>query len=169
MNLNRKGVALGLVVGALAGGGGAALATSGGTTTTPSTPSGGMPFRGPSFGMMAGHVGFGQNPVIAAVAGYLGLSQTDLQTQVQSGKTLAQIAQAQGKSLSGLEDAMVAAITSNLDADTTLTADQKAAILAQVKSRIGTLVNTGRRYANGMGVAGGFGPGAGPMMGGAWK
>ena len=50
--------------------------------------------------------------------------------QLQGGQSLADIAAAQGKSVSGLEDAMIAAMTSHLDANTTLTAEQKAALAA---------------------------------------
>jgi len=166
MKLSRKGVVLGLVVGALAGGAGGALATSGGTSTTPTTPL----FAGAGGGYLGGGMCgamFGQNSVFAAAASYLGLSETDLQTQLQAGKSLAQVAQAQGKSITGLEDGMVTAITSNLNANTALGADQKAAFLAQVKSHIDAMVNNGHQV--GAGVAGRFGPGAGPMMGGMWQ
>src|SRR5262249_54860253 len=43
-----------------------------------------------------------------AVASYLGLSESELRMQLEAGKTLAQIATAQGKSVSGLEDAIYA-------------------------------------------------------------
>ncbi|MGZ6854908.1 MAG: hypothetical protein ACXVGC_12740, partial [Mycobacteriaceae bacterium] len=78
----------------------------------------------------------GQNSPVAGAASYLGLSQTDLHEQREAGKSLADIAKAQGKSVPGLEDAMVAAVKGNLDANTTLTADQKTAILTKVQSRI---------------------------------
>ena len=56
---------------------------------------------------MAG-VAFGENSPMAAAAAYLGLSRTVLQAQLQNGKALADVTAAQGKSVSGLEDAMVA-------------------------------------------------------------
>jgi len=161
--LNRKSVTLGLaglgLAGALAGGAGIAAAATGATTTTPTTAStvATPPYRdGGMSGMASGMSGMasGVNSPITAAASYLGLSRTDLQTQLQAGKSLADVAQAQGKSVSGLEGAMVAAIKSNLDANTTLTADQKAAILAQVKSHIDTMVNTTHPSGAGIGSMG---------------
>src|SRR5664280_2961376 len=161
--LNRKSVALGLaglgLAGALAGGAGIAAAATGATTTTPTTAStvATPPYRdGGMSGMASGMSGMasGVNSPITAAASYLGLSRTDLQTQLQAGKSLADVAQAQGKSVSGLEGAMVTAIKSNLDANTTLTADQKAAILAQVKSHIDTMVNTTHPSGAGIGSMG---------------
>jgi len=162
--LNRKSVTLGLaglgLAGALAGGAGIAAAATGATTTTPTTASTVVatpPYRdGGLSGMASGMSGMasGVNSPITAAASYLGLSRTDLQTQLQAGKSLADVAQAQGKSVSGLEGAMVTAIKSNLDANTTLTADQKAAILAQVKSHIDTMVNTTHPSGAGIGSMG---------------
>jgi len=129
MKLNRRSVTLGLVVGALAvgalaGGAGSALAAAGVTNAKAASPT--PPGPGIGVGHLGGMYGMAsaQNAPIAAAATYLGLSQVDLRTQLQSGKTLAQIAQAQGKSVSGLEDAMVAAITKNIDANSVLSADQ---------------------------------------------
>ncbi|TFD22002.1 hypothetical protein [Cryobacterium sp. TMT2-23] len=100
---------------------------------------------------------------MTAVASYLGLSQTELQDQMQSGKSLADAAQAQGKSVSGLEDAMVAAFKTNLDAANTLTPDQRAAAVAEMKSRIDTMMNTAHSPGEGMGAA--FGAGMGMHTG----
>ena len=61
--------------------------------------------------------GFGRGGDLAAAATYLGVSQSDLQTDLQSGKTLAQIANATtGKSSSGLIAVLVAAAKTRLDA-----------------------------------------------------
>ena len=84
----------------------------------------------------------GQNMPITAAATYLGLSQTDLQTQLRAGKSLADVANDRGKSVSGLKDAMVAAISANLNATSELSADQKSAMLALAKSRVATMVTT---------------------------
>jgi hypothetical protein len=148
MKVTRKGVTVGLAVaglaGALAGGAGVAAAA---TSTPASAPTSAVPVSSaPSaypghFGGMYG-AAFGENSPIAAAAKYLGLSQADLQAQLQAGKSLADVAKAQGKPVSGLEDAMVAAIKTNLDANSTLTAAQKTAILAVVKGHIDTMVTT---------------------------
>jgi hypothetical protein len=95
--MNPKRIALGLtstlILGA-AGGGIAAAAGSGGS---------GPPAGGP--------------PGAAAIASYLGLTASELQSDLQSGKTLAQLAAAQGKTVSGLEAVMVADAKSHLDSD----------------------------------------------------
>ena len=60
--------------------------------------------RGP-----AGH------PGPAAIASYLGLTPAQLREQLRAGKTLAQIAVAQGKSVAGLEDAIYKDVQTHLD------------------------------------------------------
>jgi hypothetical protein len=166
MKLSMKGIAVGFAVGAFIGGASAVLAATG-TSATP-TPSAATTAPPPPFVAGMGHFGgpFAQGSVISTAASYLGLNQTELQTKLQTGKTLAQVAEAQGKSVSGLEDAMVAAAKTRLDANTALTADQKATILAQLKSNIDTMVNTTCPRVSGAGPAGRFGSGMGPMMGG---
>src|SRR5665647_3513949 len=104
---------------------------------------------------------FGQKSPMTAVASYLGLSQTELQDQLQSGKSLADVAKTQGKSVSGLEDAMVAALKTNLDTNSTLTSDQKAAAVEQMNSRIDTMVNATHTPGEGMGMGMAFGAGMG--------
>jgi polyhydroxyalkanoate synthesis regulator phasin len=82
-----------------------------------------------------------------AVAGYLGLSESELRTQLDAGKTLAQIASAQGKSVSGLEDAIYAEAKSNLDqavADGKLTASEEQTMLTDLKSHLDDIVNNTR-------------------------
>jgi hypothetical protein len=160
MRPTRKTVISGLVglglIGALAGGVGIASAATAATAPSPSaasTPSPTPPYGG-RFGGMHG-MAAGQAMPITAAATYLGLSQTDLQTQLQAGKSLADVAKARGKSVSGLEDAMVAAITSNINANTALTADQKSAMVAQAKTRIATMVTTAHPDGAGCGPMGG--------------
>ena len=172
MRLNRTSVAVGLTVGLLAGGAGGVLAATGGSTAT--TPS------GAGVGQIAGICGmsFGGSAVFTAATGYLGLSQADLQTRLRAGESFADVAKAQGKSVSGLEDAILAAVKSDLDANTALTTEQKAAILAQAKNNVDRMVNT--THSSGMGFGQGFGPAGhmgqgrsqvmgGGMMGGMWR
>jgi urease accessory protein UreF len=101
------------------------------------TPKPGM---GPGFGS---HGGPGDD--FAAAATYLGVSTSDLMTQLQSGKTLGQIADAtSGKSASGLIDALVAHEKSELAAAVTagkLTQAQADALTAGVQQRVTDLVN----------------------------
>ena len=81
---------------------------------------------------------------LGAAASYLGLSRAQLFKDLHSGKTLAQIASSRGKSVSGMEKAMIAALKSRLDqavADKRITASQEKQILARLSSRIDSLVN----------------------------
>jgi uncharacterized coiled-coil protein SlyX len=81
----------------------------------------------------------------AVIASYLGLTPAQLREQLKAGKTLAQIAVAQGKSVSGLEDAIYADVQAHLDqavANGRLSAAQEQAILARLKARLDDLVNS---------------------------
>jgi hypothetical protein len=171
MKLNRNGLALGLVVGVLAGGAGGVLAATGGPSAlTSSARVHGIGMNVTNMGGTCG-MAFGQNS-LAAAASYLGLTQADLRTQLQAGKSLADVANVQGKSVTGLEDAIVASVTTGLDASTTYTATQKAAILAQVKSHLDAIVTATYPFGMGIGVTGHMGAGGmmgGGMMGGAWR
>ena len=90
---------------------------------------------GPGF-----HAGFGFD----AAASYLGLSEDALRTQLQSGKSLADVAKAQNKDVAGLKAAMKTALTKQLDqavTDKKLTADQRTKILAEVDERLDDFIN----------------------------
>ena len=114
-----------------------------GSTPAPATSTSARPPYGPGAGNFGGMYGMwtGQQPVMTAAADYLGLSLTQLRTQLHAGNSLADIAKAQGKPVSGLKDAILAAMTSRINADTALTAQQKAAMISQVKSHLDTMVN----------------------------
>jgi hypothetical protein len=100
---------------------------------------------------------------LSAAASYLGLSQQQLFAQIQSGKTLAQIANStSGKSASGLIDAMVAEQKSNLDAAVKsgrITQAMATQIESNLKSRVTAMVNGDfgpGRGGRGFGPPGGF-------------
>ena len=129
---------------------------------------GGVPLGGPMGGPGGpGGPGFGHGPMggrgpfgvgIDAAAGYLGLTRSALDRQLRGGKTLAQVARAQGKSLSGLESALVDATRSALDRAVTngrLTSAQRDDILRGLQQHLADLVN-------GAGPRGGFRRGGGP-------
>lgn len=177
MRLNRKTVTVGLaglaMVGALAGGAGIAVAASGTPVATSTVSSAlppcghlgggdmdGMSGAGP-MGDMAG-MAFGETSPMSAAADYVGLSQADLRDRLDEGKSLAEVAAEQGKSVSGLEDAMLAAMTSNIDANSVLTQEQKAAHVALVKDHLDAMVNAVHSPGAGMGL---MGAGTGGMMG----
>lgn len=146
MNRNRKRLLAGLAAtGVLAGGltaGGVALASTGpapaAAAATAATPAGG-PCHGGPVGMHG--MWSGRQPAMTAAADYLGLTQAQLHAQLQSGKSLADLAKARGKSVSGLENAILTAMTSWINSSTTLSATQKAAMISQLKSHLGTMVN----------------------------
>jgi hypothetical protein len=79
-----------------------------------------------------------------AAATYLGLTEDQLQTQLQSGKSLADVAKAQGKSVDGLKQALTADLKTKLDQavkDGRLTQSQADAILAKVSASLDDLIN----------------------------
>jgi hypothetical protein len=119
------------------------------------------PLLGPGFGHHGpGGPGGHGFPHLDAAAAYLGLSTTELQTQLQSGKTLADVAKAQGKTVDGLVTALVADEKKELDAavaDGRLTQAQADELLAGAKQRFTELAN-GTMPERGPGGHGFFGP-----------
>ncbi len=81
---------------------------------------------------------------LAAAAGYLGLTRQQLIDQLSGGKTLAQVAKARGKSVSGLESALSAAVRSRLQKAVSakqITSAQEQQILSRLSQRIAQEVN----------------------------
>jgi len=191
MRMNRRSIAAGLTVGLLAGGAGGAIAatTSGSgiaptSLTTMSRPAGGWDgygygWGGGASGWQAPATGVGWGPwgggtniggtVCRSLArsgrraaeAYLGLRASQLDSRVQSGQTLAEIALSQGESVAGLEHAIETAVTDSVNADRRLSANQKSSIIANLSSFVDWVV-TGTWD----GAVGG-GPG-GPPTGGGW-
>jgi hypothetical protein len=107
------------------------------------------------------------HPGPAAIASYLGLTPAQLRQQLKAGKTLAQIAVAQGKSVAGLEDAIYADVQAHLDravANGRLTAAREQAILARIKAHLDDIVD---HAAPAFGRLAGPSLGAGPRLGAA--
>jgi hypothetical protein len=170
MKINRKTIAAGLTVGVLAGGAGGAIAatTSGSWTATPPSMTrssatrgwdadgygwgvGANGWRGP--GMRGGWGASGSDTNIAdtrcgslarsgrrASQAYLGMSASQLDSRLQSGKTLAEIASSQGKSVAGLKRAIETAVTDSVNADSALSSSQKSSIIANLKSIVDSVV-----------------------------
>ena len=129
MNDKQK-VATAIIATALAVGGGGAIASSHSTSTAKSSAS------------AAAHNDSHLGPLSVA-ATYLGLTTDALRTQLAAGKSLADVAAAQNKSVSGLEDALLANLKSDLDADVTagrITSDRETQILANAKTQIAAQV-----------------------------
>ena len=81
---------------------------------------------------------------VSAAAKYLGLTEAQLFKQLSSGKSLAQIATARGKSVSGLKAAMTAAIKARLGkalADKLITSAQEQKLLGRLSSVLDAQIN----------------------------
>jgi hypothetical protein len=79
-----------------------------------------------------------------AAASYLGLTEKQLESRLNSGKTLAQIAKAQGKSVDGLKDAMLKDAKANLDDAVQagrLSKAEEQQVLKDLEQRTDDLVN----------------------------
>jgi hypothetical protein len=104
-------------------------------------------FRGPDRPGGAGGFGIRGRPFgadLSAAAKYLGLSESDLRTKLDGGQSLADVAKAQSKDVSGLQDAVVAAEKADLDkavADKRLTQSQADDVLSALKAHVADLVN----------------------------
>jgi hypothetical protein len=109
---------------------------------------------GPGGGFGHGHGPGGGGDDLAAAAGYLGSTTANLLTQLQSGKTLAQVATATtGKSTAGLVAALVAAEKTEIAGKVTsgaLTQAQADQITATLTAHFTDFVN-GVRHAGGPG------------------
>jgi hypothetical protein len=95
-------------------------------------------------GMGGGHFGHHGGPGLDAAAKYLGLTEANLRTELESGKTLAEVAKAHDKTVDGLIAALKADAKQKLDAAVKagrLTQAQETRMLADLDQRIGDFVN----------------------------
>lgn len=111
MRINRRTVTVGLATLALVGLTGGGIAWAGTDEGTPWS-------SGSAASLCAGGHGmaYGDHESMTAAADYLGLTVNELVDEMHSGKALADIARAQGKSVSGLRSAMVDAMKRDLGA-----------------------------------------------------
>src|SRR5215831_12953921 len=89
-------------------------------------------------------VGLKTNGPLQTAADYLGISVSDLLTELKSGKTLAQEATAKGKTVDGLVQAMLAPLKTKLDkgvAAGDITAAQETSILNRATTALTNLAN----------------------------
>jgi hypothetical protein len=115
---------------------------------------------GPGGGHGRGFGGQGGGMSLDAAATYIGVTSTELRTQLDAGKTLSAIAVANGKTADGLKAALTTAATKDLDAAVTagkLTAAQEKTILADLPTRLDNEIN--EVHTGGMGHGGPGGPG----------
>jgi hypothetical protein len=126
---------------------------------------------GPGMGPMGGpgHGPFGAG--LDAAADHLGLTRAQLARRLHGGSTLAEVARAEGKSVDGLEQALVDEAKARLDravADGDLTSEQREQILSEVQEHVADIVSgrapgpLGRHDERRRGA----GPGGPPPMGG---
>ena len=109
------------------------------------------PWAGPKHGFDHGPVIRPDGGMFGAAAKYLGVSPMKLFSQLRTGTTLAAVAKQQGKSVSGLEDAMVKAVRDDLDRavkDGHLTSAQADKIAAGVSKHIDDIVRHGFRHSD---------------------
>jgi hypothetical protein len=119
----------------------------------------GMGFRGHGghHGGFGRHGGFGDHGGFAGLdeaADYLGVTEDELRAELEDGKSLADVAKAEGKSVDGLVDALVTASTKKIDAAVSagrITEEQAASLKADLKSRITERVNGTRPEGMGRG------------------
>jgi hypothetical protein len=96
---------------------------------------------GPDFGF---RFGFGIGAAAEDVAKYLGLTTAQLKDQIGSGKSLADIAKAQNKSVDGLKNEIKSAAKKQLDQavkDKKLTQEQENNLLDKLNANLDDLVN----------------------------
>lgn len=128
-------------------------------------------FGGRGFGH---HGGFGLHgaELLDAAASFLGLTEAELRAELEDGKSLADVAEAEGKAVAGLQAALVAAVKERLDdavAADRLTDAQRDEALERFEEHVDELVQRdglGPHGRRGDGPAGfGFrhGPGATTM------
>ena len=130
--------------------------------------------------------GYFDGPTLTRLAEALGLTPADLSSQLQSGKTLANLAQEHNVPLAALEDVIIAPYKDRLSTQVKygyLTQEQANSLLANAKDRAATLLeqdlssknyngNFGSCYnymsANGYGTGPGWGGLMGPGMMNGW-
>jgi hypothetical protein len=139
--------ATGVLAGALAGGGAAIAATSGsGQPAAAVAAAATAPAVNASVQAAAGkggarflHRARAGGLVLRTAAGYLGITPEQLRTRLRAGQSLATVATVKGKSLSGLENAILAAAVKRVDASK-LTAARKADVISDVKANLNAFV-----------------------------
>ena len=122
----------------------------------------------PSFGFKFGPGAFlpSRGSHLDAAASYLGVTESELQADLREGKSLADVAKEEGKSVDGLVDALVAAEKKELDEavqDGRLTDTQRDKLASTLEERVTDLVNGVRpEFGFGHRIGPGFAPGLGP-------
>ncbi len=128
---------------------------------------------GPGFGFRGDHRG-GPGEVMGAAAKALGISEEQLFRKLRNGRSLQQIAKAEGKDYADVKAAIRSAVKTELDAavdDGKLTQEQADEMLEHLTEHLDEGRFFGGRGPGGPGFRGGPPPGAdgdGPAFGGRW-
>jgi hypothetical protein len=128
--MSKRNLAIALAVAAIAAGVIVAIATSGGGH-------GGT--RATRARANAAAAAASRRTEVASAAGYLGLTKTQLRTQLRSGRTLGQIVAASGKSTTGLIEAILSARVAQLNAEVAakkLSPTEERTRLTHLRSRL---------------------------------
>lgn len=126
-------------------------------------------FPGPlAFGFGFGAHVHGPGMHLSGAADYLGLTEAELHERLRDGQSLAEIARAEGKSVDGLKQALLAGAKEKLDEavqDGRFTAEQRDEMLEKLEASIDDIVNGTAPPGPGPGPGFGFRPGFdGPMF-----
>src|SRR5262245_25744783 len=135
-------LAVGVTALVLLSGGATALAKAGSGPSDPSPPAGQRVSGTPSLADCGPPVPLG-DPFEAA-ADYLGVSVEQLKGELEGGASLAEIATEHGKSVAGLEQAVVDAARAELDKSVAageMTAAQEQQMLTKLRSLVDDIVN----------------------------
>lgn len=113
--------------------------------------------------VIEGRGGLGHGPALTTIATALGMTEAELQSALQGGKTVAAVATEKGVALQTIVDALVAEQKTLLQQAVTagrLTQAQADARLAELQTQLPTQLSTTFTPGMGKGERGGFGPGA---------
>ena len=152
--MNKKIIVVGILVGALALGGIFATAFAG--TSTPQAPANNQ--AGMHYGMRKGNGqsenrtgkqfdmenGEHRGEMVKKLAKYLGISEEDLKSEIRSGKTLAEIAKENGKSVKDLVNFFTSEVKEHLSEalkDGRITQQRYNEILKNAQQRIEEMIN----------------------------
>ena len=107
--------------------------------------------KGFGFGLGKGAFGLlrGADDLLEAAAKYLGVSEAELREALRDGRSLADVAEAEGKSVAGLQEAIRGSLKAELDQaveDDTLTQEQADRIYDELSEHVDELVEGGLSF-----------------------
>ncbi|MFN2467381.1 MAG: hypothetical protein ABR521_04515 [Gaiellaceae bacterium] len=82
--------------------------------------------------------------IFRAAASYIGIDARDLRAELAAGRSLAEVATANGRTVAGLKQAILAEVKARLDRAPRLSAERKAKLLARLSANLDRIVNLKR-------------------------